>query len=104
MHVFVYEHEFSGKYGVYNILLCVAEEFFVKLDRAKEVLVDKEKRSKYDQWRNGGFSSWISFDNWMAIQSRVHTVSTSRIEPSSLPKGCLYTTSKALQHLQLANC
>ena len=29
-------------------------------------------RQKYDQWR-AGFRMWISFDDWLKMQSRVHT-------------------------------
>ena len=32
-------------------------------------------RTKYDEWRGGGFKSFLSFDEWLALQSRVHTVS-----------------------------
>lgn len=55
--------------------LYVAEQHFIILKRAKEVLLDKEMRKKYDEWRKSGFGAWISFDHWLSIQSRVHTVS-----------------------------
>ncbi len=48
---------------------------FVRLEAAKAVLLDKETRSKYDQWRSGGFQRVISFKEWLAIQSKVHSVS-----------------------------
>lgn len=56
---------------------CVAaEKFFLKLDRARQFLTDKEKRSKYDLWRTGGFKNVLSFEKWFEMQSRVHAVST----------------------------
>lgn len=51
-----------------------AEKRFLLLQKAKEVLLDEAMRSKYNQWR-ADFSMWISFSDWMKIQSRVHTVS-----------------------------
>ncbi len=48
---------------------------FVRLEAAKAVLLDKETRLKYDQWRSGGFQRVISFKEWLAIQSKVHSVS-----------------------------
>ena len=49
-----------------------AEQKFVLLKRARDVLVDSETRRQYDQWR-AGFKSWISFDAWQRMQGRVHT-------------------------------
>ena len=49
-----------------------AEKHFILLKRAKEVLLDADMRQKYDQWRVG-FRMWISFDDWLKVQSRVHT-------------------------------
>ena len=59
------------------VCLCLnlAKEMFVKLEKAREVLLDKEKRSKYDQWRSGGFKSIVSFEKWLEMNNRVHTVS-----------------------------
>ena len=51
-----------------------AEQVFVRLERAREVLLDEATRVKYDEWRGRGFQSFISFENWLSIQSRVHTV------------------------------
>lgn len=63
--------------SAYNLtdLIFTAEKMFVRLEAAKVVLLDKEKRSKYDQWRSGGFKRVISFKDWLAIQSKVHSVS-----------------------------
>ena len=55
--------------------LLLAERVFIKLERAKETLLDKDKRSKYDHWRTGGFKKIISFEKWLEMQSRVHMVS-----------------------------
>ena len=49
-----------------------AEKHFILLKRAKEVLLDADMRQKYDQWR-AGFRMWINFDDWLKMQSRVHT-------------------------------
>ena len=49
-----------------------AEKHFVALQKARDVLLDTDMRRKYDQWR-GGFRMWISFDDWLKMQSRVHT-------------------------------
>ena len=50
----------------------MAEKHFVTLQKARDVLLDTDMRRKYDQWR-GGFRMWISFDDWLKMQSRVHT-------------------------------
>ena len=52
-----------------------AEIVFIKLEKAREILLDKEKRSKYDLWRTGGFKNVISFEKWFEMQGRVHSVS-----------------------------
>ena len=57
-----------------------AKEMFVKLERAREVLLDREKRSKYDQWRSGGFKNIIGFEKWLEMHNRVHTVRSVRQE------------------------
>ena len=56
-----------------------AEKLFTRIKRAKEVLLDENMRTKYDEWRGGVFKSYWSFDDWLALQSRVHTVSTSTL-------------------------
>ena len=52
-----------------------AELIFLKLERARTVLLDKDKRAKYDHWRTGGFRHVVTFEKWMNMQSAVHTVS-----------------------------
>ena len=47
----------------------------MRLEAAKGVLLDKDQRDKYDQWRSGGFKHVVSFNDWLAMQSRVHSVS-----------------------------
>ena len=59
------------------LLSNLAEKLFIKMKRAKEVLLDENMRAKYDEWRGTGFKDWLSFDEWLALQSRVHTVSTA---------------------------
>lgn len=54
--------------------LLIAEKHFVQIERAKEVLLDKEMRKKYDEWRRGGFKRVISFQRWLDIQPQVHQV------------------------------
>ena len=54
---------------------------FAKLEKAKQILLDKEKRSKYDQWRTGGFKHIIAFEKWLDMQGRVHTVSLYGADP-----------------------
>ena len=49
-----------------------AEKRFVLLKRARDVLLDRETRRQYDQWRRG-FRDWISFRDWQKMQGRVHT-------------------------------
>lgn len=49
-----------------------AEKHFLLLKRARDVLLDVSMRHKYDQWRSG-FKEWISFDDWLKMQNRVHT-------------------------------
>ena len=75
MHVCVHV---AKMYMYVHVCMCVciniAKEMFMKLERAREVLLDKAKRSKYDQWRSGGFKNIISFEKWLEMQNRVHTV------------------------------
>ena len=54
--------------------MLIAEKHFVQIERAKEVLLDKEMRKKYDEWRRGGFKRVISFQQWLDIQPQVHQV------------------------------
>ena len=49
-----------------------AEKRFILLKKARDVLLDKETRRQYDQWRTG-FRNWISFHDWQKMQGRVHT-------------------------------
>lgn len=58
-----------------SIHVCLAEKVFVKLEKARGILLDKEKRSKYDFWRLGGFKNVISFEKWFDMQNRMHSVS-----------------------------
>lgn len=51
----------------------------MKLERARTVLLDKEQRAKYDHWRSGGFCNVVSFEKWLEMQNRVHTVSQMAI-------------------------
>lgn len=60
-----------------------AAKKFIQIERARKVLVDKDMRQKYDQWRSGGFKMVVSFDEWLAIQPRVHTVSRIITKPGS---------------------
>ena len=58
-----------------NVVTSAAEKYFMRLEAAKGVLLDKDQRDKYDQWRSGGFKYVVSFNDWLAMQSRVHSVS-----------------------------
>ena len=49
-----------------------AEKRFLLLKKGRDVLLDADMRQKYDQWRTG-FSKWINFEDWMRMQSRLHT-------------------------------
>ena len=49
-----------------------SEKRFVLLKRARDVLLDSETRRMYDQWR-AGFKNWISFQDWLKMQGRVHS-------------------------------
>ena len=46
-----------------------AEEKFMKLNRAHEVLKDPQTREIYDQWRRGGLC--VPFDEFAALQKRM---------------------------------
>ena len=50
----------------------IATEEFVKLNKAQEVLLDAEMRSKYDQWIGSGLQ--ISFEDWLGLEKRLHSV------------------------------
>ena len=67
----------SGSRDYYMIISLIAEKHFVQIERAKEVLLDKEMRRKYDEWRRGGFKRVISFRRWMDMQPQVHQVPAS---------------------------
>ena len=49
-----------------------SEKYFIVLKRARDVLLDSDMRHKYDQWR-AGFRMWINFEDWLKMQSRLHT-------------------------------
>ena len=55
------------------ILFVTAEKNFVKLEKAKSVLLDEELRKKYDQWRSSKLH--ISFEQWLSMSSMMHSVS-----------------------------
>ena len=63
------------------VCVCVCaragEKMFMKIERAKEVLLNKEKRAKYDLWRTGGFKNVMSFEKWYETQHQVFYVSQS---------------------------
>ena len=46
----------------------------MQIEKAKEILLDGEKRKMYDQWRSGDFNTVMSFEQWMDMQARVHMV------------------------------
>ena len=51
-----------------------AEKQFIQIERAKEVLLDKDMREKYDMWRRGSFKLAVSFRKWLDMQPQVHQV------------------------------
>ena len=61
---------------MFHFVVVTAKEMFLKLEKAKETLLDKTKRAKYDHWRLGGFSVAMSFEKWLALQPQIHTVRT----------------------------
>lgn len=61
-------------YMIIFLFLLIAEKHFVQIERAKEVLLDKEMRKKYDEWRIGGFKRVVSFRRWLDMQPQVHQV------------------------------
>ena len=78
-----------------------AEKHFILLKRAKEVLLDADMRQKYDQWR-AGFRMWISFDDWLKVQSRVHTsihwATTTQKTPSLEQGGISVADSSSVRY------
>lgn len=48
---------------------------FQKILKAKETLVDPEKRALYDKWHRSGFS--VPFEKFLNLNKAAHTVSTS---------------------------
>lgn len=42
---------------------------------AKETLLDPEKRSNYDKWRNCGMA--VSYQQWLGVKEHVHQVKLS---------------------------
>ncbi|GAB6032199.1 DnaJ sub C member 12 [Chamberlinius hualienensis] len=48
-----------------------AEERFKKLQLARDVLTDPEKRKKYDTWRGNSIS--MPFEQWAGLSKNVHT-------------------------------
>ena len=57
-----------------SLPIITAERQFVQIERAKEVLLDKDMREKYDIWRRGGFKMAVSFRKWLDMQPQVHQV------------------------------
>ena len=51
------------------------ERQFVRIERAKQVLLDKDMREKYDVWRRGGFKMVVGFRKWLDMQPQLHQVS-----------------------------
>ena len=49
-----------------------AEEQFVKLNKAHEVLLNPETRNKYDKWTVCGLN--VSFEEWLGLETRLHAV------------------------------
>ncbi|XP_034245305.1 J domain-containing protein [Thrips palmi] len=47
-----------------------AEAKFQQLQMAKETLLDPEKRSNYDKWRNCGMA--VSYQQWLGVKEHVH--------------------------------
>ncbi|XP_018325696.1 J domain-containing protein [Agrilus planipennis] len=47
-----------------------AEIKFQKLQEAKDVLCDPEKRANYDKWKNSGIA--ISYRQWLGMKEHVH--------------------------------
>jgi len=45
---------------------------FEKIQAAKDVLTDDEKRINYDKWRRSGIT--IPYKNWCGMRDAVHTV------------------------------
>src|SRR5690242_19954821 len=45
-----------------------AEKRFQRLQEAKEVLLDAEKRKLYDTWRGAGV--WMPFKRWLALSTQ----------------------------------
>ena len=45
---------------------------FERIQTAKDVLTDDEKRQNYDKWRHSGIS--IPFSKWCNMRGAVHTV------------------------------
>ncbi|KAL5473448.1 hypothetical protein EMCRGX_G027933 [Ephydatia muelleri] len=71
-----------------------AERFFVKLEKARTVLLDPRMRELYDQWRGVGMC--VSFDDWVALQSRVHASMHWTVEKHT---PSLQETSEGDQHV-----
>ncbi|CAA9993707.1 unnamed protein product [Nesidiocoris tenuis] len=47
-----------------------AEAKFQKLNEAKDVLTDPEKRKNYDKWKNSGIA--MSYKQWLGMKEHVH--------------------------------
>ena len=44
----------------------------MRLNKAKEVLLDTEMRRRYDQWIESGLQ--VSFEDWLSLERRIHPV------------------------------
>ncbi|XP_038062259.1 dnaJ homolog subfamily C member 12-like [Patiria miniata] len=48
-----------------------AAQRFAKLQRARDILTDDQKRQEYDLWRRSGIT--IPYDSWISMKGAVHT-------------------------------
>ena len=60
---------------IHFLLLNFSGEKFAKLQKAKEILSDENKRKDYDHWRGSGLA--IDYSQWVAKKDSLHTVSAS---------------------------
>ncbi|CAG0917307.1 unnamed protein product [Notodromas monacha] len=76
-----------------------AKEKFQKLQEAKDVLSDPERRDNYDKWKSSGLA--IPFKEWYAMKRKTH--SGMHWAPAKLQKGMIEPAKEEADEFAVKN-